>query len=65
MNYNRAIENADIRKIDKLNTLTDVNSFWDDVAKFTKNIHSDHSLGRWECLAEYRFSELEGASYVH
>ena len=60
MNYNRAIENADIKKIDKLNTLTDINSFWDNVKKFTKNSHSDHSIGRWQCLSEYRFNELKG-----
>lgn len=60
MNYNRAIEKRDIIKIDKLNKLTNEATFWDDVRKLTKGVTSDHNLGRWECLAEYRFNEITG-----
>jgi len=47
------------RKIaDKLNTLTNIDTFWDDVRKFTKNVHSDRSISIWQSLAEIRFDEL-------
>ena len=58
MNYNNAIEKNDLSKIDKLNKLTRVNTFWEDVRKFTKKVTSDHSISRWLCLAEFRESEL-------
>ena len=60
MEYNAvAIEAHDFGRIDKLNKLTDVDTFWDDVRKMTRNITSDHSLGRWQILAEIRFRELQ------
>lgn len=52
------MENADYAKIKKLNTLNNMETFWDDVRKFTKNVRSDHSLGRWQILAEARYGEL-------
>lgn len=45
-------------KIKKLNTLHNMETFWDDVRKFTKNVRSDHSLGRWQILSEARYGEL-------
>ena len=39
------LENRDCGKIDKLN-------------KLTKNVTSDHSIHRWECLADMRWNEL-------
>lgn len=60
MTYDRAIEKRDYSKIDKLNTLTNRETFWDDVRKFTSGVRSDHAIRRWQCLAEYRFSELNG-----
>ena len=56
--YNRIIEQADIRKIDKLAELNDPETFWDDVRKLTRRVNSDHSIRRWECLAECRFAEI-------
>lgn len=51
--------NAAERKIaDKLNTLTNINTFWDDVRKFTKNVHSDRSISLWQSWSEIRFDEL-------
>ena len=58
MTYDRAIEKRDYAKIDKLNTLTNKETFWDDVRKFTKNVTSCHADSRWQCLAEYRWNEL-------
>lgn len=51
--------NAAERKIaDKLNTLTNINTFWDDVRKFTKNVHNDRSISLWQSWSEIRFDEL-------
>ena len=43
---------------EKLNTLTDVRTFWDDVRKLTAKIRSDKSLSMWQSLAEIRCDEL-------
>ena len=53
------IEYHDISKIKKLNTLNNINTFWDDVRKLTRYITSDHSIRRWEILSEIRYAELE------
>lgn len=58
MEYNVAIEVRDYSKIDKLNALTDINTFWSDVCKLTKRVSSDHAIRRWQALAENRYSEL-------
>ena len=51
--------NATERKIaDKLNTLTNINTFWDDVRKFTKNVHGDRSISLWLSWSKIRFDEL-------
>lgn len=52
------MERNDIKKIDKLNQLTNKETFWDDVRKLTKNVTSDHSIQHWQCLAEVRYNEL-------
>lgn len=46
------------RIAEKLNTLTDVRTFWDDVRKLTSKIRSDKSLSMWQSLAEIRCDEL-------
>lgn len=56
--YSRAIEKRDFNKIDKLYLIledktTTKENYWDRVRNFTKWITSDHSLSRWQCLAEY------------
>lgn len=58
MTYYYASERMDFKRIDKLNTLTNIKTFWDDVRKFTKNISSDHSIHHWQSLAECRYNEL-------
>ena len=55
-----AMERQDYAKIKKLNGLTNVDTFWDDVRKLTKQVHSDHSIGRWQILAEARYRILTG-----
>lgn len=54
-----AIEKRDIAKINKLNKLKNPKTFWEDVRELTKRVTSDHSIGRWQCLAEIRYAELE------
>lgn len=43
---------------EKLNALTDVETFWNDVRKLTAKIRSDKSLSMWQRLAEIRCDEL-------
>lgn len=54
-----AVEKRDIKRIDKLNALTDPDTFWNDVKKLTKQTHSDHALDRWQTLAEIRYSQIK------
>ena len=55
---NYIMDARDYGRIDKLNKLTNPATFWDDVRKLTKNVHSDHIIYRWQCLAEIRYDEL-------
>lgn len=64
MDYSYAWEKSDIRKIDKLNQLTNPDTFWDNVRKLTRNVMSDHSIKSWQCLAEIRFDELTSTAYM-
>lgn len=59
MDYSVAIEKRDINKIDKLNSIVDLSGYWDEVRKLTRDVKSDHSISRWQCLAELRFNELK------
>ena len=59
MTKREAIEKHDIGRIDKLNGLTNIETFWDDVRRYTRYIKSDHSIKRWQCLAEIRYKELK------
>lgn len=51
-------EIRDNKKIEKLNKLTNPETFWDDCRCLTKNVKSDHGIKRWQCLAEARYMEL-------
>ena len=55
------MEHADYAKIKKLRTLHNIETFWDDVRKLTTRVTSDHSIGRWQILAEARYCELNQA----
>jgi hypothetical protein len=59
MEYRYAFTKWDYSKIDKLNALNNKNTFWDDVRKLTKKVQSDYTIGRWQCLAEIRYNELQ------
>lgn len=54
-----AVGKQDIRRIDKLNALTDPDTFWNDVKKLTKRTHSDRALDRWQALADIRYSQIK------
>lgn len=63
--YSGAIEKRDFNKIDKLYSIledktTTKENYWDKVRKLTKRITSDHSLSRWQCLAEYYEKYIKG-----
>ena len=58
MDYSVALERHDYARIDKLNTLNDLETFWNDVRSFCRKITSDHSIRQWERLAEKRYAEL-------
>lgn len=45
-------------KADKLNALTNIDVFWDDVRKLTARVTSDRTIHEWQCLAERRYDEL-------
>jgi len=64
MDYSIAFEKHDYGRIDKLNRLTNPNTFWDDVRKLCSNVHSDHAIHRWEHLAELRFEEINSTMRV-
>lgn len=49
---------SEISKAEKLNKLANINTFWDDVRKFTKKVTSDRGIHEWQRLAEIRFDEL-------
>ena len=54
-----ALEKRDYNRISKLNTLTDSQTFWQDVRKMTKHVESDHAIRAWQRLAEQRYNELK------
>lgn len=61
--YSRVLEKRDINKIDKMingieNKKINKTNFWESIRKFTKNIYSDHSIKRWQCLSEYLYELL-------
>ena len=45
-------------KMDKLMTLRDPNTFWDDVRKLTRRVRSDKSLREWEICADNWYEYL-------
>lgn len=45
-------------KAEKLNELTNVDTFWDDVRKLTTRVTSDRAIHEWQYLAEHRYDEL-------
>lgn len=58
MDYKYAGSYIDIKRIDKLNKLTDPNSFWKEIDKLTKNLVSLSAINSWNYLARIRYKEL-------
>ena len=56
--YNYCYYANDYKIVDKLLTLNNTETFWDNVRKFTKKVYSDRSIGRWQALAELRYLQL-------
>lgn len=54
-----AMEARDVSRIEKLWSLTDKETFYEDVRKLTKRITSDHGIRRWQILADIRAKEME------
>lgn len=52
MTYKYAFEKRDISRIDKLNKLTNTNTFWEDVRKLCRGVTSDHAIGIPEIFGE-------------
>lgn len=52
-------EKRDINRIAKLVALKNIETFWDDVRKLVRYVSSDHSIKRWQVLAEARYEELK------
>ena len=65
MKYDYILEKMDIKRIDRLNKLKNLDTFWDDVRKLTKRVSSDHSLSHWQGLAEIREKELQLAKKLN
>lgn len=52
-------------KAEKLNALTNIDTFWDDVRELTVRVTSDRIIHEWQYLAERRYDELTtGVEYV-
>jgi hypothetical protein len=49
---------SDFDKVEKLLTLTNLDTFWNDVRTFTSGVQSDRSLRRWQILSEARYKHL-------
>lgn len=58
MDRKHASNYVDYGRIEKLNNLTNLDTFWDEVDKLTKNLTSDLAIKSWKHLAEIRYSEL-------
>ena len=56
--YRYSWDRTDDKIIEKLLSLTNKSTFWDDVRKFTNNIHSDNMIRRWERLSDVRYGQL-------
>ena len=62
--YDFVMERNDYKRIEKLLTLNNPETYWDDVRKFTRNVTSDHSIRHWQGLAELRYNQLVNGRIV-
>lgn len=62
--YGMAIEKRDFNKMDKIINGIEKGeikkeNFYEEIRKLTKNVYSDHSIGRWQCISEYVYKLLQ------
>lgn len=57
-------EKADIARVEKLRSIKSPVGYYDNVRKFTKRVCSDHSIHRWQHLAEIREKEIENGYMI-
>lgn len=58
MTYKFADNVREEKIIDKLNALSNAETFYDDVRKLTKNVRSDRAIHTWQVLSDQRYAEL-------
>ena len=69
MNYDylykdfKAMDGHDLKRMDKVvNGLNDgwisKENFWDNIRWFCKNIKSEHSIRRWQSIADYVYERI-------
>ena len=58
MTYEHALTKWDHAKIDKLNKLTNTETFWEDVYQLRKRVTKKYTLHCWGRLAKIRWKEL-------
>lgn len=62
MDKSYAMTKYECHVIDKLNTLTNPATFFQDVRRFTRQITTDHNIKTWERFGEIRYAEITGAT---
>ena len=60
MNKGYAITKYECHVIDKLNTLNNPATFFQDVRRFTRQITTGHNIKIWQRFAEIRYNEITG-----
>lgn len=60
--YRYAYNKTEAKIIEKLNSLHNPETFFNDVRRFTKNIHTDRLINIWECFSDIRYAEITGAN---
>lgn len=65
MDYTYATNRQEMNRIDKLNELRNISTYWDEVRKLTRNVKSDIAIKRWQHLAEVRFEEIKQETLQH
>lgn len=65
MDYRYAFNKNEQKIISKLNTLTDIDTYWDSVSKMCSRVTSDRTIKRYLILSEIRYKELEEVQKWH
>ena len=62
--YHCAMEKRDFARIDKIRAIildetTCEQDYYERIRKLTKRVTSDHTIKRWQCLADYYYRYVE------